>query len=186
MISLPHSFTAWTGTVTPVVALLAGVVLLFFGRRLFWLFVAVIGFMAGWHLALGSLRQATGGRLLLALFAGLLGLVLALLVQKLAVALAGFFVGAYLVAGLLGWQLSALSSGQQLVLLLVGVVAAILALLLFDFALILYSAIAGAGLIVDSVHLRLGSTTRLLLLVVLAAVGAAVQARWREGGRVRR
>jgi hypothetical protein len=187
MTSLSHSFAPWTATVTPIAALLAGVVLLLFGRRLFWLFVGVIGFMAGWHLALaGWSHGPAGGRLLLALFAGLLGVVLALLVQKLAVALAGFFVGAYLLASLLGWQLQGLRPGQQLVLLVAGVLAAILALLLFDFALILYSAIAGAALIVDNVHLRLGSTARLLLLVVLAAVGAAVQARWLGGGRFRR
>jgi hypothetical protein len=187
MASLPHPFVPWTVTATPIVALVVGVVLLLFGRRLFWVFVGVIGFMAGWHLALGSWRQSpAGGRLLLALLAGLVGVVLALLVQKLAVALAGFFVGAYLLAALLGWRFEVLSPGQQLVLLVAGVVAAVVALLLFDFALILYSAIAGASLIVDNVHLRLGSSARLLLLVVLAAVGAAVQARWLEGGRVRR
>ncbi len=187
MTSLQHSLVPWTVTATPIVALVVGVVLLLFGRRLFWVFVGVVGFMAGWHLALGSWRHSPGGgRLLLALLAGLLGVVLALLLQKLAVALAGFFVGAYLLAGLLGWPLEALRPGQQLVLLLAGVVAAVLALLVFDFALILYSALAGAGLIVDNVHLRLGGTARLLLLVVLAAVGAAVQARWLEGGRFRR
>jgi len=55
-------------------------------------------------------------------------------------------------------------------------VAAFVALALFDLALILYSAIAGAGLIVEHVHLQLGRDGRLVALVVLAAVGAAVQA----------
>jgi hypothetical protein len=184
---MPHSLTPWFATATPVVALLAGIALLFFGRRLFWLFVAVIGFMAGWHLALGGWRHSpAGGRLLLALFAGLLGLVLALVAQKLAVALAGFFIGAYLVAGLLGWQLAALRPGQLLVLVVCGVVAAAVALLLFDLALILYSAVAGASLILDTVHVALGAGVRLLLLVLLAAFGAAVQSRWFQRVRVRR
>jgi hypothetical protein len=184
---MPHYLTPWFATATPVAALLAGIALLFFGRRLFWLFVAVIGFMAGWHLALGGWRASpAGGRLLLALVAGLLGLFLALVAQKLAVALAGFFIGAYLVAGLLGWQLSALRPGQLLVLVLCGVVAAAIALLLFDLALILYSAVAGAGLILDSVHLRLGGGVRLLLLVLLAAFGAAVQSSWFQRVGVRR
>jgi hypothetical protein len=107
-------------------------------------------------------------------------------VQKVAVALAGFFVGAYLVANLLGWQLPPLRPTEQLVLLLAGIVAAFLALALFDLALILFSAIAGAGMILDNVHLRVGGNVRLLLLVVLAAVGAAFQARWLERVRVRR
>jgi hypothetical protein len=183
---LPHEVFPWA-TATPIAALLAGVALLLFGRRLFRLFVAVIGFMAGWYLAMGGGRHAaTGGGLLVALIAGLIGLVLALVVQKVAVALAGFFVGAYLLAGLLGWQLPPLRPGQQLVLLLAGVVAAILALALFDLALILYSAIAGAGLILETVHLQLAGGARLLALVVLAAVGAAFQARWLQRVRVRR
>jgi hypothetical protein len=184
---LAHPFQAWPGAATPVVTLLAGIALLLFGRRLFWLFVGVIGFMAGWYLALGGWRHApAGGRLLLALVAGLIGVVLALVVQKAAVALAGFFVGAYLLAGLLGWDLAALRPGQQLALLLAGVVAAVLALMLFDLALILYSAVAGAGLILDSIHPRFSGGARLLLLVLLAAAGAAVQAHWLERVKVRR
>jgi hypothetical protein len=187
MSSLPHEIFPGLGTATPIAALLVGVALLLFGRRLFWLFVAVIGFMAGWYLAIGGRSHAvTGGGLLIALIAGVIGLVLALLVQKVAVALAGFFVGAYLLAGALGWQLPPLRPGQQLVLLLAGVVAAVLALVLFDLALILYSAIAGASLILEHVHLRLSGNARLLLLVVLAAVGAAFQARMLERFRVRR
>jgi hypothetical protein len=184
---MPHYLAPWSATATPIAALVAGIALLFFGRRLFWLFVGVIGFMAGWHLALGSWRHSpAGGRLLLALFAGLLGLLLALVAQKLAVALAGFFIGSYLVAALLDWQLQALRPGQMLVLVLCGVVAAVLALMLFDLALILYSAVAGAGLILNGVHLAVGASVRLLLLVVLAAIGAAFQARWHESVRVRR
>jgi hypothetical protein len=182
----PFDPLPWTATATPVAALLAGILLLFFGRRLFWLFVGVIGFMAGWYLALGGWRHApAGGRLLLALVAGLLGVLLAIFLQKVAVALAGFFVGAFLVADLFGWQLPPLRPGEQLVLLVAGVVAAVLALVLFDLALILYSAIAGAGLIVHHAPLHLGGDGRLLLLVVLAAVGAAVQARWLHGVRAR-
>ena len=187
MSSVPHEVFPWGGPATPIAALLVGVALLLFGRRLFWLFVAVIGFMAGWYLAIGGGRHAvTGGGLLIALIGGVLGLLLALLVQKVAVAVAGFFIGAYLVAGALGWQLPPLRPGQQLVLLLAGVVAAILALVLFDLALILYSAIAGASLIVENVHLRLSGSARLLALVVLAAVGAAFQAQMLQRFRVRR
>ena len=55
---MPQHLVPWTATATPIAALLAGVVLLLFGRRLFWLFVAVVGFMAGWYLALGSWRAS--------------------------------------------------------------------------------------------------------------------------------
>jgi hypothetical protein len=187
MHQLAHPFYPWTATATPIAALVVGIALLLFGRRLFWLFVAVIGFMAGWYFVLGSGHHAqTGGGLLVALLAGLVGLVLALVVQKVAVALAGFFVGAYLVANLLGWPLPPLRPTEQLVLLIAGVVAAFVALALFDLALVIFSSIAGAGLILDNVHLRVGANVRLVLLVVLAAVGAAFQARWLQRVRVRR
>jgi hypothetical protein len=186
--AMPH-LVPWAAAATPAVALLAGIALLLFGRRLFWLFVGVIGFMAGWYLAVGGWRGApAGGHLILAFAAGLIGIVLALMAQKLAVALAGFIVGWSAAAWLLGWQTMMLRPGQLLVLAAVGVVAAVIAVMVFDFALIFYSAVAGASLIVENVHLSLGRDPRLVLLVVLAVIGAAVQTRYLEhgGGRVRR
>jgi hypothetical protein len=173
----------WASTMTPVVALVVGVLLLLFGRRLFWLFVGVVGFVAGWHFALQTWHKPPeGGVILLAIVCGVLGLILALLVQKVAVALAGFAIGWSACAWLLGWQMMMLKPGQMLVLAVVGVVAALLALLVFDFALILYSSVAGAALIVEHVHLDLGGTARLVVLVVLAVIGIAVQSRFLERG----
>jgi hypothetical protein len=178
----------WLTTATPVAGLVAGLLLLFFGRRLFWLFVAVVGFMAGWYFAagMGHHHSPAESQTLLALVAGLIGLVLALVAQKLAVAIAGFFVGFNLVANLLAWHPAALHPGQLLILVAAGVVAAILALMLFDFALILLSAVAGASLIVDNVPLHLGPDARLLTLVLLAVFGAAVQAQLLRRYPVRR
>jgi hypothetical protein len=178
-----NSLQPWIGPVTPLATLLAGIALLFFGRRLFWLFVGVIGFMAGWHFALGAWHQgATGGRLLLAVLAGLLGVVLALALQKVAIALAGFAVGAYLVADLLNWPLGALHPGQLLVVVIVGVAAAIVALMLFDLALIVLSALTGARLVVEAAPLHLAHELHLVALVVLAVIGIAVQWGWMSRG----
>jgi hypothetical protein len=183
---MPHVFP-WLSTATPLAAVVVGLVLLLFGRRLFWLFVGVVGFMAGWYFALGNWHHApAGGQLVVAIVAGLIGIVLALMLQKVAVAVAGFVVGWSFVASLLGWQMTMLRPGQLLVLAVAGVVAAVLALVVFDFALILYSSLAGASLIVDHVQLHLGSSARLVLLVVLVVVGIAVQSRWLDRGRVRR
>ena len=175
------------GPMTPLAALVVGAVLLFFGRRLFWLFVAVVGFLAGWHFAATAWHGVTpGGRLLLALVAGVVGLILALLVQKIAVAIAGFLVGTSMLATLLGWPLATMRPGQQLVLLVAGILAAVLALVLFDYALIFFSAVAGANLVLEAIPLRAGGNVHLLLLIILAVFGAAVQARWLDSARPRR
>jgi hypothetical protein len=181
------NFEMWTGTATPIVAVLVGVVLLLFGRRLFWLFVGVIGFVAGWTFALSAWTHVSpGARLILAVLAGLVGLVLALVAQKIAVALAGFFLGAYGLAHVLGWQLGTQQPAHLAVLVIAGVLAAFLALALFDYALIFYSSIAGAHLIVGHVPLHVSGDERLLLLVVLAVIGIVVQASLLRSRRVRR
>jgi hypothetical protein len=174
---MPHIHVPYLTTATPLVGLLAGILLLLFGRRLFWLFVGVIGFMAGWTFAMGSWAHASPEtRIVVALLAGLIGVVLALIAQRIAVALAGFFVGFHVVASLLGWNAAAPHEGQLLILVVAGVIAAILALMVFDFALILLSAIAGAELIVQNAPFHLSADGRMLALVLLAVVGAAVQA----------
>jgi hypothetical protein len=78
-----------------LLVLLAGIALLLAGRRLFWLFVGVVGFFAGLRFALQVLGPRADLRWIVALAAGLLGIVLAIALQRLAVALAGFFVGGY-------------------------------------------------------------------------------------------
>src|SRR5262249_36985651 len=126
-----------------------------------------------------------GVRLFLALAAGLFGVLLAIFVQRVAVGLAGFLVGAWLAAGLLGLDPAhapALPGPALVVVLGAGVRAAFLALRLFDFALIALSALAGAGLIVDAAHLA--GPVRPVLLVLLAIAGIAIQAGW-TGRRAR-
>jgi hypothetical protein len=155
--------------------LLAGLALLLAGRRLFWLFVGVVGFVVGFRLSFQILGpDARGTHWLIAVAAGLLGIVLAFALQRMAVALAGFFVGGYAAALLFGLDLTRPSLTALLLCGLAGVLAAGLALWLFEGALIILSSLAGASLIADSLHLRHGNGT--LVLVAVALVGMAVQA----------
>jgi hypothetical protein len=105
--------------------------------------------------------------------AGLVGILLAIFLQRVAVALAGFFVGGWFVAGLLGVHLANARGGELLLIFIAGVVAAVLAVWLFDVALVVLSSLAGAGLIVEALHPRPG--VAMLLLVVLVVVGIVVQ-----------
>src|SRR5215467_8179107 len=90
-----------------LLAFLVGAVLLVLGRRLFWLFVGIVGFVTVYRLSLEALHvHPFAVRLALALVAGLFGVLLAVFVQRLAVGLAGFLVGAWFAAGLLGLDLA--------------------------------------------------------------------------------
>jgi hypothetical protein len=179
-----HFTTPFLDPGSRALAFAVGIFLLVLGRRLFWLFVGMVGFFTVYQLSLESLHVVSPElRLFLSCLAGLFGVLLAIFVQKVAVGIAGFLVGAWLAAGFLG---IAVAHGPQalsahpgspwtiFLVLLAGIVAAFLALRLFSLALIVLSALAGAGLIVDTA--QWGGPSRTLLLVVLTLAGIALQA----------
>lgn len=174
-----HDLPALATPGAPLFALVAGVLLLTLGHRLFWLSVGLVGFFSVYSLSLHAVHGIPPGlRLALAVFAGILGIVLAIFLQKVGIGLAGFFVGAWAAAGFLHLNLHAtpLPMGPLVVVVIAGLVAALLAYWLFDFGLILLSSIAGAGLVAGA--LGLAGSTRTLAVLVLAIVGIAIQAGW--------
>src|SRR5262245_39868498 len=123
------------------------------GRRLFWLFVGAIGFVAGIHFApLVAPGQPAWVFSLLAVVLGILGAVLAVVLERVAIAVAGWFAGGLLASRLvveLGW------SNQQAtaIAFVVGaIVMAIVFSVLFDWALIGLTAVMGALMICDVLH----------------------------------
>jgi hypothetical protein len=83
--------------------------LLLAGRRLFWLFVAITGFFVGAEVA-GDLfaNQSQWVVWVLAAGSGIIGALLAMLLQRIAFAVAGFYAGAYLAITLVqsfGWDM---------------------------------------------------------------------------------
>src|SRR5256884_4228949 len=82
---------------TAIVGILIGVVILFFGRKLFWLCVAAIGFAAGGGLA-PPLGPDPSALLLLtiSLLLGIIGALLPLFLPKIAIAVLGVLAGAKL------------------------------------------------------------------------------------------
>jgi hypothetical protein len=159
----------------PIVSALIGVIILFFGRRLFWLCVAAVGFAAGVELAPQLIHEPSPLLALsLALLLGLIGALLAIFLQKIAIAIAGFLAG-----GKLGVAIAAAFFVQHaeyywLTFLVGGVVGALLLLLLFDWALIILSSVVGAHLIQTAVVLP--ATGNAILFVVLVLIGVIVQA----------
>jgi hypothetical protein len=158
----------------PIVNVLLGLVLLFFGRALYWLFVAIAGFLVGFELGARFLAdQPQGVQLLAAIAGGILGAVLGMLAQRVAFALGGLLAGGYLalaVARTMGIP------GEPLVWFAVGgILGAIIAALVMDWAIIVLSSLAGAAAIVGS--FQLDSTIAAVLFVVLAVVGIVAQGR---------
>ena len=153
--------------------LLLGVVLLFAGRRLFWLFVASLGFLAGVQLASRFPSISEQAVLLTGLFAGLILALLAFSLRRLAIGAVGFLAGGFLLTTFL----SALGLGDGafswMIYLIGGVIGVILVLLLFDWTLILFSCLAGAGLILQA--LSTDSVAGGIIFIVLVIAGAIFQ-----------
>src|SRR6266542_5136965 len=77
-----------------IVGALIGIVILLFGRKLFWLCVAAIGFAAGVELAPHLVQDPSALlSLTIALLLGIIGALLALFLQKIAIAVLGFLAG---------------------------------------------------------------------------------------------
>ena len=154
--------------------LAAGAVLLILGRKLFWLFVGILGFLFGMTLAPQILpNQSQTVILVLALIIGVIGSVLAVLVQKVMIGLAGFMAGGYLVYALLPMLGLSLGSFLWVAIVVGGILGALLASSMFDWALVLLSSGVGASMITK--ELSLPQPLGLVLLVALIIVGIIIQ-----------
>ena len=159
----------------PIASAVIGLVVLLFGRRLFWLAVAAVGFAAGFELAPRLFNEPTPLMMLtIALVLGFVGALLALFLQKIAIGIAGFLAGGKLATALAAAFFVEHANYFALTFLIGGIVGALLLLMLFDWALIFLSAVVGAHLIQRTVVLPAAGQT--ILFIVLAAVGVLVQA----------
>jgi hypothetical protein len=159
-----------------IARVIVGALLLVFGRRLFWFFVAASGFAAGVTAANLAGVESEGVSLIIGVALGLLGALAATLFQKFAIVLAGFLAGAF-IALRFGAEFGLGSgSGFGLFVIAASVAGAVLMSIVFDAALVGLSALAGASLVVEGLQLR-GSTS-LPVFVVLFLVGVAVQSAW--------
>jgi hypothetical protein len=159
-----------------IISILVGISVLTLGRKLFWLAVGVVGFILGLSLVVRYMSgQPDWVVLITALVVGGIGVLLAILVQRLAAGIAGFLLGGYLAVWLL--QLFELNLNQWawLFFIIGGIIGIILALSLFELALIVLSSLAGATLITQAIHLSPLITS--LLFLALLVVGIVIQAR---------
>ena len=164
---------------TPLLTIVLGIILLITGKKLYWLLVAVIGFMIGLGFATQYVQLDPPWLIyIVALSAGVIGAVLGIFVQRLAIALVGFIVGGYgsiYLSGLLGIKAEPFN---WLAFIVGGFVGLLLVATLLDWALYIISAWAGATLVTRTLTdgVGLNENLGLVLFFVLFVAGIIVQA----------
>src|SRR4030066_1503944 len=158
-----------------IINLVLGVVLLTTGKKLYWLFVGVIGFVIGLTLA-NQYVQLNPWWLVyvVALGAGIIGGLLAVFLQHLAIAIVGFIVGGYgalQVSGLLGIDAA---PNNYMAFIIGGIVGLLLVASVFNWALFLLSSWAGSTLVTEAIGLE--ATGGLVVFFALFVLGMIIQA----------
>lgn len=158
--------------------LILGAALLVAGRKLFWLFIGIIGFITGLQLAQRFINGPDWMALLIGVIVGIIFALLAVFIEALAIGVAAFLAGGYILTsftntlglneGLLFWIIYAIG----------GLIGLLLVMFLFDWALIVLSSLAGASLIVQSLP---AVGTLLFLLLVIAGIVIQGMVLYREG-----
>jgi hypothetical protein len=159
-----------------ILYLVVGIIFLTSGRRLFWLFAACAGFILGFEYG-GNLTgiQDQWIILIIAVCTGLVGALIAIFLQGIAVGVAGFLIGGFAAINLL--ELTGYFSEQYFLPIFIvgGIIGLILMLGLFDYALIFLSSIAGALVIVHTIDLT--HPVKMVVFLLLAMAGAVFQVR---------
>jgi hypothetical protein len=163
-----------------VISVAAGLMLLFAGRKFFWLVAALVAFLFTFNM----FEALFGGGWVGLIVAVVVGAVFAWLAVKF-VKIVGYIIGA--LAGAVGLPLFlsmfGISFSWLLMALIGAVVGFLLMMFLFDWGLILLTSWAGANA-VDSMitdRFSLGTTLAGLLFVALMAAGIYVQYRQMKG-----
>jgi len=157
-----------------------GMLLLFIGRRLFWLFVACVGFASGYHYA--QQIWAIDSQvlvLILSIAAGAVGAIIAIFFQKAAIMVAGFAAGGYIVLTLYDQFAGLPSQMVWLPYVVGGIIGAIILFFVFDWALIFLSTLTGATLIVQIA--AFSPWVEIALFLALVVAGMVFQAKTMTG-----
>lgn len=148
-------------------AVLGGIILVL-GWRVFWLFVGVVGFAAGLQAAQLVFGPHPFWVLWVAgLIGGVIGAILALFFQKLAIGVGGFVAGSTIVLHLT--LMMGMDAGAPLALI-GGLVGAVALYLLFDWALIILSSVVGATFIVEAFGRQAPYTPALAVILFVAGI----------------
>src|SRR5881392_2477 len=158
-----------------IVGALIGAVILLFGRKLFSLCVAAVGFVAGVQIAPHLVHEPSSLlSLTIAILLGIIGALLALFLQKIAIAVLGFLAGGKLAGAIAAAFFVHYAQYSTFIFLVGGIIGAILLLVLFDWALIVVSSLIGAHLIQSAIVLPASGST--IAFIALTIIGIVIQA----------
>lgn len=174
--------TAWLQSPSAIVSIAVGAVLLLFGRRLFWLVVAAVGFATGFWLAEAYVSAGSEWvHWAVAVLAGVLAALAAVFLQRFAISAGGALIGGYSAYWYLSLTWQPFEIWQWAVVVAATVIGALVARTVFDFGLIFLSSLAGATLLLE--NLPVAPEASRWLFLVLVVLGAAVQASTLPGRR---
>ncbi|HVN15840.1 MAG TPA: hypothetical protein VMT73_08885 [Anaerolineales bacterium] len=155
-----------------IINIILGLGLLIAGRRLFWLFVAAAGFIAGVQLTVRAWNGPEWMAIVVGLIVGALFAILAMFLKSVAIGVAGFIAGGAVLLGIA--HLFGFDTGLMVWILFIigGIIGAILVGALFDWAIITLSSLAGAALLVQVFNLKaaMGGLTFLVIVIVGVAI----------------
>jgi hypothetical protein len=151
-------------------AILGGA-LLVAGRKLFWLFVGAAGFVTGFQLTTRFFQGPEGVAIIVGLVVGVIFAVLAVFLQTIAIGIAGFLAGGYILQVLASMFGLDTASITWIIYIVGGIIGVLLVSFLFDWALITLSSLAGASLIVQAFNLERSG----LIFIILFLAGVIIQ-----------
>ncbi len=175
-------------TTTDLLAIAVGAALLTYGRKLYWLALGAVGFSLGLWLA-GRLLDlgSTGLELGISFLIGVIGALLAVAAQRMAIALGGLFIGGALAYWSAAW-LAVPAQWQPGPWLWIAAIfgamfGAVFAALLFEASLLALTSLTGALLIAKTSHV--GPPYESWLFMILLCAGVIAQSGRRRHRRSR-
>lgn len=150
-----------------------GAALLLAGRRLFWLFIGTLGFITGIQLTVAFWQGPDWLLLVIGVIIGIVFATLAVFLQSLAIGVAGFLSGGYVLTALTEMLGISANLPAWILFIIGGLIGIVLVGFLFDWAIIALSSLAGTSLLIRTFFPQSGSAQ--LIFIILFLFGVIVQ-----------
>jgi len=156
-----------------------GIILLLAGRKLYWLTIGVLGFLAGMFFAMRFIpAHPAWMTYVIGAGSGILGAIAAVVIQRIAIAALGFLAGGFLLANVFEEFHWMQHDAFLFPFLVGGVIGALILFYVFEWALIVSSSIGGGFLVARELHVS--PPNQIIAIAGLAVIGVLIQASMRK------